>query len=70
MIYNYVLGRYLSLHGKEKEAIGYWKKCVADTEDMDDSVRTLAAVELYDRGIKPESYKALWEKDAEAKDAH
>ncbi len=68
MIYNYVLGRYLSLHGKDKEAIGYWRKCVADTEDMDDTVRTLAAVELYDRGIKPESYKALWEKGAEAKD--
>ena len=59
--FDYFLGRYLSLHGKPDEAIKHWKKCVAETETFDSTTRSIAGAELYDRGIKPESYKSLWE---------
>jgi len=56
--FNYFLGRYLDLHGKPKEAIVSWKKCVAETEFMFDLHRSLAGAELTARGIAPELYKA------------
>ena len=65
-VYYYLLGRYLSLHGKADEAVKYWKKCLADTEVFNVWSRSLAGAALCDRGIKPESYKELWEKPQES----
>jgi len=59
--FDYLLGLYLNLHGKTDEAVRHWKKCVAQTEIFDSMTRSLAGAALYDRGIKPESYKSLWE---------
>jgi tetratricopeptide (TPR) repeat protein len=71
MIFDYFLGRYLSLHGKTDEAIKHWKKCVAETETFDSTTRSIAGAELCDRGIRPESYKSLWEtSEDEAKKAN
>jgi tetratricopeptide (TPR) repeat protein len=68
VVFDYILGRYLSLHGKTDQAIEHWKKCVAETEHFMSVARSLAGAELCDHGVKPESYKSLWEKsDAKAK---
>ena len=61
IVFDYFLGRYLSLRGKTDAAVKYWKKCVAETETFDSTTRSVAGAELCDRGIKPESYKSLWE---------
>jgi tetratricopeptide (TPR) repeat protein len=58
--FHYFLGCYLDLHGKPKEAIECWKKCVAQTQNMLDQYRTLAGAALCDHGILPESYKSLF----------
>jgi len=57
--FNYFLGCYLDLHGRPKQAVECWKKCMVQTELMRDQYRTLAGAELCDHGVMPESYKAL-----------
>jgi tetratricopeptide (TPR) repeat protein len=65
--FDYLLGRYLYSHGKREQAIEYWKHCVARTQFMTDYYRTLAAAQLTNLGILPESYKSLLEKDGGGK---
>ena len=62
-VFNYVLGAYLMRLGRREEAINYWKKSVAETQQFGGLARTLAGAKLCDLGIKPESYKNLWLKE-------
>jgi tetratricopeptide (TPR) repeat protein len=63
VVFNYFLGRYLDLHGKPDLAIKYWKKCMGETERINEFHRTLAAAALMEHGIKPESYRELYDPD-------
>ena len=54
MKFNCILAIYLDLHGKQAEAIQYWRRCVACTAAMDNPLRTIAAAELIAHGHKAE----------------
>jgi tetratricopeptide (TPR) repeat protein len=59
MMCYYYLGKYLDAHGREEDAIVFWKKCVGYWTPMDKFARTLAAAELRDHGVKQKDIEAL-----------
>ncbi len=65
--FSYFLGQYFNLHGKPKLAVKYWKECMS-RPDTNEFSRTLAGVELMQRGIKPEHYRDLLQKKAADQD--
>ena len=58
MMFYYYLGKYLDVHGREADAIVFWKKCIGCWKPIDKFARTLAAAELREHGIKQKDIEA------------